>query len=66
MLAVTTTAAVMITVTLKSAAALANLGKVSPAVLRLTAAFSVLSDLFVKIFFSLSNAFVAVAPLVRL
>ena len=51
-------------VMIKTAATVASLVKVSPAILRLTAMLTVLSDFFVKIVFSLSNTFVAVAPLV--
>ena len=55
---------VMTAVMIKTAATVASLVKVSPAILRLTAMLTVLSDFFVKIVFSLSNTFVAVAPLV--
>ena len=59
MVAVVTAAA-----SFKTPAALASLLKIPPAVLRLTAALTVLSNLFVKIFFGLVDAFFAVAPLV--
>jgi len=53
-------------VTSNIAATVASLLKLPPAVLRLTAVLTVLSDFFVKIVFCLLNMFFAVAPMVCL
>ena len=66
MVAVMITIAVMVAVMSKIAATVASLLNLPPAVLRLTAVLTVLSDFFVKIVFSLLNTFVAVAPMVCL
>jgi len=52
------------TVAFKPTATRARLLKVASPVRRLMATLTVLSDLFVKIFFSLVNTFLAVAPMV--
>ena len=61
---VTIVVVVAVVVTIKTAAMLPSLLKVTSAVLRLMTLLTVLSHFFVKVFFSLSNTFVAVAPLV--
>ena len=66
MVTVMITIVVMAAVMSKISATVASLLKLPPAVLRLTAVLTVLSDFFVKIVFSLLNTFVAVAPMVCL
>jgi hypothetical protein len=66
MVAIAITTSVIVAVVSNISATVASLVKVSPAVLRLTAVLTVLSDFFVKIVFSLSNSFLAVAPMVCL
>ena len=56
----------MVAVTIKTAATVARLVKVAPAVLRLTAMLTVLSNLFVKIFLCFVNTLLTVSPMVCL